>query len=416
MEISKSQITKLGVKIRRKLRNNEELTEDEIVRLQNYRTSFKNDLAPVFQILSKIGKQDRQDTIISFRIKRIESVLSKIKREPTMSLGNMGDIAGCRLIVYTDNAFKNIVKSIEKNFIVKKRNNYLLKPKEDGYTGYHFYVQSPINENKLVEIQVRTIRTHNWASLVEIIDMLFGLKLKEGEKNRELQEFLKLLSISKNEISLVEKARVIKIDTVHGVYNKLLAVFLSNHLSIRKDWLNLRKGQDGNYFIIEVDASNKSNIISFDCYEEAEKHYFKMFLNNGDSNFVLTHIEKPNFNRICTAYASYILTRHSYLDDWNSYTRDLLSDDLKNGDYKKFTEFGEFMKRNLEDRLGVLNSEILFISVEINDLPEGNEVPVGIDEWNEEISDRIKNVQILKKEVNSLLKKYKPNVWRKLFG
>lgn len=416
MKISKTQITKLGVKIRRKLRTNEVLLEDDIIKLQEYRTSFKDDLAPVFDIISKIGKQDRKDTIISFRIKRIESILSKIKREPTMALGNMGDIAGCRLIVYTDNALKKIIKSIEKNFIVKNVNDYISTPKEDGYNGYHFYVESPVNKNKLVEIQVRTIQTHSWASLVEIIDMLFDLKLKEGEENVQLKLLLKLLSLNKSEISLSEKAEIIKIDSVNNIYNKLLSVFLSNHLSIRKDWLALREFKDNNFFIIEVDKDNKSTILSFKRYEDAEDVYFKMFLNNSESNFVLTHIEKPNFKRICTAYASYILTRHNYLDDWNYYVRDVLSEDLKNGNHKKITELGEFIKRNLDDRLAVLNSEIMFISTEINGLSEDKSVPIGIEEWNEEIQDRIRNVEELKKEMNWFLKKYKPNFWTRLLN
>ena len=416
MEISKTQITKLGVKIRRKLRVNEELLEEDIVRLQEYRTSFKNDLAPVFDILSKIGKQDRKDTIISFRIKRIESILSKIRREPTMALGNMGDIAGCRLIVYTENALQKIIKSISKNFIVKNTNDYITKPKEDGYTGYHFYVESPVNKNKLVEIQVRSIKTHSWASLVEIIDMLFDKKLKEGEKNDELRLFLRLLSLNKSEISLSEKAEIIKIDSVFGVYNKLLSVFLSNHLSIRKDWIELREFKDNNYFIIEVDKNNKSNILSFKDYEEAENIYFKMFLNNSDSNFVLTHIEKPNFKRICTAYASYILTRHNYLDDWNYFMRDILSEDLKNGNHKKITELTEFMKRNLDDRLDVLRSEIMYISTELDGWPEDKPLPTGIDEWNDEIEDRIKNVTELQNEMDGFIKKYKPGFWKKLLN
>ena len=411
MEISKSQINKLGVNIRRKLRAFEKLEDSDILNLQEYRTSFKEDLAPVFSILSKIVKQERRDTIISYRIKRIESILSKIKREPTMALGNMGDIAGCRLIIYSESNLFKVLQSIEKKFIVKFTNDYISKPKEDGYTGFHFYVESPRNKNKLVEIQVRTIQTHRWASLVEIVDMIYGLKLKEGEKNDKLEHFLKLLAIDKDLLNISQKAEIIRIDSELGIYNKLLAVFLNNNLSIRKDWVKLRESGDNNYFIIEVDSSNKSNIISFKDYEEAEKIYFKMFLNNTESNFVLTHIEKPTFNRICTAYSSYVLTRHNYLDDWSSFVRDLISEDLKNGQYKKLSEVEEFIKRNLKDRLSILTSEIAYLNEEINNVPESENLTEfqWMTEWNEEISERFKNVEDLKNEVNIFLKKYKPS-------
>jgi hypothetical protein len=75
----------LGKTIRGKLREGLQLHDDEINSLQEYRTSFKDDLSEVFKIVTALSCKERKDNIVSFRIKRIDSILSKIKREPTMA-------------------------------------------------------------------------------------------------------------------------------------------------------------------------------------------------------------------------------------------------------------------------------------------------------------------------------------------
>lgn len=122
--MTKSQINKLGREIRNKLKANESLSENDLLNLQTYRTSFKDDLSRIFYEISILSRNERKDGIVSFRIKRIESILSKIKREPTMALGNMGDIAGCRIILYSDTALHNLAKSINHKYIVKNFNDY----------------------------------------------------------------------------------------------------------------------------------------------------------------------------------------------------------------------------------------------------------------------------------------------------
>ena len=129
-----------------------------------------------------------------------------------MALGNMGDIAGCRVICHSKSAMSLIRNEISSLFEVTNVKDYVLEPKPDGYRGYHIYIKSPVNEHKQVEIQLRHVRTHKWASLVEIIDIIYDLKLKEGEKHPELQEFLYLLSLDKNDLNVAQIARIVEVD------------------------------------------------------------------------------------------------------------------------------------------------------------------------------------------------------------
>lgn len=409
--MKKSQVNKLGIAIRRKQRENILLSEADYVNLQAYRTSFKEDLAPVFQFISTFSRKKKYNSLVSFRIKRIESILSKIKREPTMSLGNMGDIAGCRMILNSENALKDIAKAIDEKYNVKEIKDYTLIPKEDGYTGYHMYIKSPINEDKLLEIQLRTFNSHIWASLVEIIDLIFNLKLKEGQKHESLQKFLKILSLKKDTITIEQKKEIIDIDSKFGIYKLLNEVFLKNNISFRKSWLELNNKPDNFFFIIDVDENNKSNMFSIKDYKEAEEKYFEMFLSDKKSNFVLTYIEKPTFHNICTAYSSYILIKHNYLEDWSFFAKGI----LKNGydDNSKSIEiYAQLIARNLKDQQEILLNEIEEINKQIN--LNGKENYHKINEWLTELREKIESINVFYEEATKIKVQQKKSIFKKI--
>lgn len=407
--MTKSQINKLGREIRSKLRDNIPLLDDELTGLQEYRISFKEELSDVFKLIATLSSQGRKDNIVSFRVKRIESILSKIKREPTMSLGNMGDIAGCRVIVYSITELNNLVASINQNFTINNFNDYVTNPKEDGYNGYHFYVRSPKNEHKLIEIQIRLISTHKWASLVEILDILYDLKLKEGQENKELQDFIKILSINKNEITLAQKKRIIELDNKFKIYSRLNEVFLKNHISIRLKWLEICSIINNHYFIFDVNEDKKSNIFSYDDYTLAEDKYFDMFKTNKNSNFVLAYIEKPNFKKICIAYSSYMLIKHDYLEEyWNLFAKDIIS--LEDG--KRLAIYKDYIQRNREDVNAQLNKEINEVDNYLNNHKDDIENIRGIQEWVDELKAMNTILQERNAEFISIKAK---SIWRKIF-
>lgn len=413
--MTKSQVNKLGKEIRNKLRAKQDLIEEDLINLQAYRTSFKEDLAPVFEEISRLSRNKRRDSIVSFRIKRIESILSKIKREPTMALGNMGDIAGCRVILYSEKALIEIVESINKKYNVKSYNDYTLKCKDDGYKGYHLYIESPIDPNKLLEIQLRTISTHKWASLVEIIDVILNLKLKEGEMNEPLQRFLKLLSLDRYSLTIEQKKEIIDIDDRYNIYKILNEVFSKNNLSIRKSWLELSKRIDNFYFIIEVDSDKKSTIISIKNYKEAESKYFDMFLSNKNSNFVLTYIVNPDYKKICIAYSSYILIKHDYLQNWSFFAKDIIEYNKTRKDNSELI-YADLIKRNLDDQHESLNSELRELDQQIKDYDQLDSVGIfGLEEWIDEINERNKDVKEFQNQISKSKIRTRKNIFEKIF-
>ncbi|WP_051941672.1 nucleotidyltransferase family protein [Maribacter forsetii] len=385
--MTKSQVNKLGKEIKKFIKEDSLPTNDLLDKLQDYRTSFKADLSSVFKDISEVAKETRNDSITAFRIKRIESILSKLKRQPTMSLGNMGDIAGCRILVYNKNSVSKLINELKSRFRVKKYNDYLKETKEDGYRGYHLYIESPINPNKLIEIQIRTVKSHKWASMVEIIDILYNLKIKEGQKHPHFERFLFLQSRIDN-LSFIEKKEVINIDKKYKVHSKFNEVFIKNNKKIRMDWF-CHIGKENNFFIIEVDKNKTSNISSFESYKVAEATYFEKFKLKKQSNFVLTHIEKPNFKRVCIAYASYVLINHEYLNDWYKIAVEVLNQLIESRDNQQAQVYKNYIKDNLKEQLDLLKNEIK----EINEYKKDETYSLdGYEEWLEEINEKMVDI------------------------
>lgn len=386
-KMTKSQVNKLGKEIRNCLKENIHPSSDLLEKLQEYRTSFKSDLSSVFEIISGLAKEARSDSITAFRIKRIESIISKINRQPTMALGNMGDIAGCRILVYHKNVIPKLIDELNKRFNVKYFNDYLKETKDDGYRGYHLYIESPINSNKLIEIQIRTVESHKWASMVEIIDILYNLKIKEGQKHPDFERFLFLLS-KVDDLSFEEKKEIISIDDKYKVHSKFNEVFIKNNAKIRMDWFG-HIGKENNYFIIEVDKNKTSNISSFKSYETAESTYFDKFKVKDKSNFVLTHIEKPNFKRVCIAYASYVLINHDYLNDWYKIAKDILNELILTNKSNDAEMYKSYIQDNLNEQLNLMKSEVK----EIREYRKNESHSLdGYEEWLEEIKERLVDV------------------------
>ncbi len=411
---TKSQINKLGKSLRSKIREGDLIDNIHLEQLQEYRTSFKEDISPVFENVAKIAKRIRKDSLISLRIKRIESILSKIKREPTMSLGNMGDIAGCRVIVHSKSALSLIRNQISEIYEVTRVKDYIKEPKPDGYRGYHIYIKSPVNNHKQVEIQLRHVRTHKWASLVEIIDIIYDLKLKEGQKHPDLQNFLYLLSLDKDNLAISQIAQILEVDYKYDIYKKLNQVFIQNHIPIRKSWLEANNEKNHSYFIIEVDKDKKSSIKALDNYQVAEKEYFKMFLSNQISNFVLIFIENPKFKEVCIAYASYMMIKHDYLDDWNYFAKKTLKSESKHGKIQSYNTYKNFIDRNLVEQQELIKSEIEEINNHLNGEVEIR--GIAMNDWINELKERSIRTSELVNEIRHLRPPKKPSFFEKLFN
>ncbi|WP_293912222.1 MULTISPECIES: hypothetical protein [unclassified Sphingobacterium] len=322
---TKGEIDRLGKNIRIEYF---EIKDETIDSLQEYRTSHQLPLANVFKLICSIAKSIHHSSIATYRIKRFESIINKLDRYPDMRFSRMWDIAGCRIILRNeDEVYKTIEKIRAKSEIeIVKINDYIETPQPDGYKSIHLYLKHS-SSNIIVEVQLRTLKNHNWATLVEITDLLFNTRIKEIGDDKTLLEFHGLLS-NTSELTIQEKYKIFEILREKNYFEKLSEVFSKNYLIVRKQWLTLEAKTNHRYFLIEVD-NNTPNIKSFSSFVEAEKEYFELYRNKTNTNVVLTYLQNHNYELLATAYANYILTFHSFLFECLEIIETLITDCLE---------------------------------------------------------------------------------------
>lgn len=106
------------------------------------------------------------------RIKTPSSIYKKMKTN-NLSLDKINDIAGIRIVVHNKKDAYSLLDKIksDKSLKVKKVNDMIKKPQEDGYRSIHILTEVDISEKKEnqikvpCEIQIRSIAEDLWATL-----------------------------------------------------------------------------------------------------------------------------------------------------------------------------------------------------------------------------------------------------------
>lgn len=309
---------RLGGRIRK---DRDNIAQEDYQMLQDLRIANKSALATTFKALHHAALRIDKESVCTYRIKRIESIISKLIRFQNMEVQRIADIAGCRCIMTSEENVMALYKYLKKEekklpFIIRSEKNYIKSPKENGYRSIHLNVQTKEPPLKLVEIQLRSLDQHNWATLVEISDVLFQSKLKEfGDKvNPDLYEFHCLLANRDSELTLSDKKKISEISGKYHYLEKLGTLFTENHLNLRAQRNKLKTNRNAPFLLISTDKDGKPELKDFSNFDDAEIAYFEMFLNNPENkNIVLTHFKNTTFDKISIAYSNYFMTYNETL-------------------------------------------------------------------------------------------------------
>lgn len=141
------------------------------------------------------------------RLKRRNTIMDKLVREPNMPLSAMHDIAGCRMIFPTIIDLHTARESMHgarwRHSLTHDadRYNYIEKPKDTGYRGIHDVYKYQVNSlggipwNGLkVEIQYRTLPQHAWATAVEVADLITSNRIKFADAQSHYLRYFQLAS------------------------------------------------------------------------------------------------------------------------------------------------------------------------------------------------------------------------------
>ena len=181
MEYTISKINKIGVKIKDSIILNSD--EQEIF---NY---FRQIHELIFEEFYKKIKLSNEYIIVT-RLKRMESIINKLRRPNSSKLSRIDDIAGIRIIVNNINEIYKVSKLlddllIDDNFQLKYNKDYVELPKKDGYHSLHkIFTFNYENKSLNFEIQIRTRLQHLRSTTVEIYDLIEYKNLKSGSFNK----------------------------------------------------------------------------------------------------------------------------------------------------------------------------------------------------------------------------------------
>jgi len=174
---------------------------------------------------------------ITSRIKSPQSIAKKLRhnqRELTVEniVKYVNDVAGIRIICSFTSDIYRIADLISKQIDVKvlKVKDYIMCPKENGYTSYHMIVSIPVflSERTVetkVEIQIRTIAMDFWASLEHKIYYKF-----EGNAPEHIQKELKECSeivayLDQKMLSLNEEIKNVNRDRVAACHEEITGTY-----------------------------------------------------------------------------------------------------------------------------------------------------------------------------------------------
>lgn len=162
--------------------------------LSAWRGSFDHPLQTVYMRLRKRAARIDPQTVVSRRLKRTPSIITKLLRQPEMQLARMQDIGGCRAVVRSMDDLRMLMATFPK-----LAHDYLSHPKPDGYRSVHvveeYKAKSPQFQHldrHRIEVQLRTELQHAWATTVETVDMLLNQKLKVGGGDAMWRRFFQL--------------------------------------------------------------------------------------------------------------------------------------------------------------------------------------------------------------------------------
>lgn len=313
MECTISKINKIGIKIKDGIILNSD--EQEIF---NY---FRQIHELIFEeFYKKIKLPDKY--IVVTRLKRMESIIDKLRRPNSSKLSRIDDIAGIRIIVNNFTEIYEISELLEKLLIsnncqLKYNKDYIEFSKKDGYRSLHkIFTFSYENKNLNFEIQIRTKLQHLWSTTVEIYDLIEYKNLKSGSFNKlKTWEGLFFKRCSKV-IENFEKNNLVyskkMIDKIFK-FKKYIKIFekLKTIKSIKN--IHLLDGyKDGDSLLLIIDIE-KGSINFLDEEPENLVTYYNILEQESKKNIKLLLLTIKNIKKLQSAYSNYFLDNDEFI-------------------------------------------------------------------------------------------------------
>lgn len=336
-EYTKRQINDAGNTIRR-----DDATEDELdfatKVIDNWRAAHAYPLHVIYMHLRGMAAS-REDILVVERLKRLDSIIGKLKREEGMDLWRMQDLGGCRFIVPTVDevfAFAEKYKNSRVRHEYKRTYDYINNPKPSGYRSLHLVykfhsdTKDTYNQNMLIEIQFRTHLQHVWATALETMGLFTKQALKAGQGEEYVKRFFVLVSSlfalkegypvipgtladEKELISEIEQ-----IDNDHHLVELLRAI----RIALVKD--DRKSADRQGYYVLRLDYNLHRLYIRYflpSQIDEANTFYTQMEKRGRATGIDVVLVRASSFSVLKAAYPNYFTDIKEFVDLVEEYLR-----------------------------------------------------------------------------------------------
>jgi putative GTP pyrophosphokinase len=266
----------------------------------------------------KLNKLD-DDALVSQRLKRTPSILSKLERNPNMQLARMQDIGGIRVVAKNMQKVREI-KDAYKNgtnifTLVSGGKDYINYPKDSGYRSVHMIFKC--KNGFSIELQIRTIVQHAWATAIETMGTFLDHSLKSSEGPEEWLNFFSLASSAFAVLESTPRAPEHDQYSAKELFELLLAK--ENEFDVLNKLAGFRVAakhitddkKKGHYHLVTLNLDTKmANIQSYapKNIEAANADYSakEELVNNGE-NIQVVLVSSESITSLKKAYPSYFL-------------------------------------------------------------------------------------------------------------
>lgn len=285
--------------------------------------------ATVRQKLKKIDT----DALVAQRLKRMPSIINKLRRFPGMDLARMQDIGGLRVVV---NSLRQ-VHDLHENYknsrfthTLTSEHDYITNPKRSGYRSIHLVYRYKLKSSSpydgfLLELQLRTKLQHAWATAVETAGTFLQHSLKSSEGP---QEWLRFFELAGSAFSYLEGCPLVPGYEHLSQQETYYATNLeAERLDIRRVLMGFSSAikaiptgtTRSAYYLVELNLSEAEKSVSItpfarDQLEKASEEYSraeKRAANGAEIQVVL--VSAGSVESLRRAYPNYFLDTHDFL-------------------------------------------------------------------------------------------------------
>lgn len=238
----------------------------------NWRSSHGYPINTFQATLRQKLKSIDSGALVAQRLKRMPSIIQKLRRLDWLELGLMQDIGGLRAVVSSLEKARALEQSYRrspfKHELVRER-DYIKSPKTSGYRSVHLIYRyqnrrAPDYNGLFLELQIRTHLQHAWATAVETMGTFLKHALKSSEGPEEWLDFFSLAGSAfahlENSPPVAEYRGLGRGDTFAAVVREARRLRVKERLlafAVAADRVHVDR-KSGSYHLIVLDTTEKT--------------------------------------------------------------------------------------------------------------------------------------------------------------